>query len=63
MKPFEAIEGGIDAGGTPFLLIQAFSEGKGWQVGKVGVGHETADFGWFFGSVSAKEFRILVWAD
>ena len=63
MRPFEAIEGGIDAAGTPFLLVQAFLEGKGWLPGKVVAGSPTADVCWGFQAFKTREFRILVWAD
>lgn len=62
MKQIDALEGGMDADGTPLLLAQTYREGFGWQPAKVNMRLGTCEFGWGYQSFTASECRILVWA-
>lgn len=62
MKAVEAVEGGMEANGTPLLLAQAHEEGRAWQPGKVNLTEEWCQYGWDLKTFAPKDCRILVWA-
>lgn len=63
MRPFDAVEGGVDKAGSPLLLAQGFREGCGWQPGKIALGGKDCEIGWDHEAHSVRDFRILVWAE